>query len=100
MRRPAITLISLALVAAPLATTTGTAANATAAADPPTVIARGLFAPLSLAVTPNGTVWVSQNFSGLLVRIRPGGEPRVVYANTKGAEVGAVSVHRRVVTFA
>lgn len=100
MRRPAITLISLALAAAPLATTTGAAANATAAADPPAVIARGLFAPLSLAVTPNGTVWVSQNFSGLLVRIRPGGEPRVVYANRKGAEVGAVSVHRRVVTFA
>ncbi|MGZ5399845.1 MAG: ScyD/ScyE family protein [Nocardioides sp.] len=97
MRSPAITLISLALVAAPLATTPATAQ---AAADPPTVIARGLVSPLSLDVTPNGTVWASQNFPGLLTRIRPGGEPRVVYANKQGAEVGAVSVHRRIVTFA
>lgn len=99
MRRPAISLISLALVATPLAAVTGTAASASLA-DPPTVVARGLFTPLSLDVTPKGIVWVSQNFPGQLVRIRPGGEPRVVYANQKGAEVGAVSVHRRVVTFA
>jgi len=96
MRRTAITLVSLALVAAPLAATPA----ATAAADPPKVVASGLFSPLSLDVTPKGTVWASQNFSGQLMRIRPGGEPRVVYANTKGAEVGAVSVHRRVVSFA
>ena len=101
MRRTAISLISLALVTAPLATTsTATAADASAGAARPTVIAGGLLTPLSFDVTPNGTVWAAQNFAGLLTRIRPGGEPRVVYANQKGAEVGAVSVHRRVVSFA
>lgn len=98
MSRTAISLVSLALVAAPLAPVAA-ATNVTAAAEPPTVIAGGLLTPLSFDVTPNGTVWVSQSFAGLLMRVRPGGEPRVVYANKRGASVGAVSVHRRVVSF-
>lgn len=97
MRRFVVTLISLALVAPWAATPTALAAGA---ADRPTVIARGLVSPLSLDVTPKGAVWFSQNFAGLLMRARPGKKARPVYAHPRGAEVGAVSVHRGVAAFA
>ena len=99
MRRLAITLVSVALTAAPLAATPAVAQESAAAARPK-LVAGKLVSPLSLAVTPRGTAWFSQNFAGLLMRARPGKKARVVFASRGGAEVGAVSVHRRVVTFA
>lgn len=98
MRRTALTLVSLAVATAPLALTPGTAAGA--AAERPRVVAGGLLSPLSLDVTPKGAVWFSQNFSGALMRARPGKPARVVHQAAKGTEVGAVSFHRGVTTFA
>lgn len=100
MRRTAITLVSLALTAAPLAATTPSVAAEAAAAAKPKVIAKNLVSPLSVAVRPNGTAWFSQNFAGQLVRARPGRKPRVVFQARRGVEVGAVSVKRGTVTFA
>ena len=100
MRRTAITLVSLALTAAPLAATSPAVAAETAAAAKPKVIAKNLVSPLSVAVRPNGTAWFSQNFAGQLVRARPGKKPRVVFQAQRGVEVGAVSVKRGTVTFA
>lgn len=98
MHRSVIAVASLALVSAPLAVSSVAAADS--AANPPTVLARGQVAPLSLDVTPRGTVWYSQNFAGLLMKMRPGKEPRVVAGTKRGKELGAVSVRRGVVTFA
>lgn len=100
MRRTAIALVSLALAAAPLAATPAVAEDAAAAAHPK-VIAKNLLSPLSLAVTPKGGVWFSQNFAGVLMRARPGKEAKPVFkARKQGTEVGAVSVRKGVVTFA
>lgn len=98
MHRSVIAIASLALVSAPLAVSSVAAADP--AANPPTVLARGQVAPLSLDVTPRGTLWYSQNFAGLLMKKRPGKEARVVAGTKRGKELGAVSVHRGVVTFA
>jgi hypothetical protein len=92
MTRPAAALVALALGLTALA--------APAAADPPgpRVLARGLTGPLSLAVAANGTVFVSENSDGRLLRVRPGTKPRTV-ATTAEGEIGAVSVRKGVVHY-
>jgi hypothetical protein len=62
---------------------------------------RGLFVPLSADVARDGTVYVSQNFAGVLTRKRPGHKPRTIFrASVQGTEVGAVSERDGVVYFA
>jgi hypothetical protein len=84
----------------------GTALGGPADAEDPAAkpkehtLATGLISPLRAAVTLNGTKYVTQDFAGQLMRVRPGKDPKVVYASKGGAEVGAVSVRRGVVTFA
>jgi hypothetical protein len=97
MHRHITALLAAAALAVPLV---GTAAPATArpAAERPFV--KGLTTPLSMAVTPGGSVWVSENFAGNLTRVRDGKDPRVFFHARKKAEVGAVSYRRHVVTFA
>jgi hypothetical protein len=95
MHRSLMAVAGLALVGTSLAVTPAVAADT--AGDPPTVLARGQMGPLSLDVSPRGTVWYSQNFAGLLMRIRPGGEPRVV--GEAAGELGGVSVKKGVVTY-
>lgn len=63
-------------------------------------VAHGLTSPLSLAVTERGTVYFSQNFAGLLMKQSPGKKPRVIARTGRGGEIGAVSVRKRVVTYA
>jgi len=58
----------------------------------PRVYASGLLTPLSAAVTPNGTAYVTSNFAGQLLKIVPGKAPVVVYQDPNGYEVGGVSV--------
>lgn len=99
MRRTAISLVSLAVAAAPLALVPATASGS-AAAERPKVIAGRLLSPLSLDVTPKGAVWFSQNFAGSLMRARPGKPARVVHQAPRGTEVGAVSFRRGTTTFA
>lgn len=93
-----------ALVAAGVAAAVlGTGALTPADADPDDKRVRledGLVTPLSLAVQPDGTVWVSQNFAGQLVRRSPSGATRVVVNAGEGREVGAVSWHQGVTTYA
>jgi hypothetical protein len=92
-RRAAATISALALTAGVLAT----AAPAHAAPDE---VTGGLVAPLSTAVAGNGTVYVSQNFAGILTKVSTGGKKTDIYTARPGTEVGAVSVSRGVVTFA
>lgn len=95
MRR--ITLIPVALAAVSLVATAF--APAATAADPDTVV-DGLVSPLSLAVGADGTVFVSQNFAGMLTEAVPGEDPAVLYSDAAHREVGAVSVSGTTVTFA
>lgn len=74
------------------------APSATAATEEE--VAGGLITPLSLAVAPDGTVYVSQNFAAMLTEVPPAGDPEVIYADEGGREVGAVSVEDGLVTFA
>jgi hypothetical protein len=61
-------------------------------------LADGLISPLSLAVADGGTTYVTQNFAGILAKVRPGRSPKVLYHAKGGNEVGGVSVrHGRVV---
>lgn len=87
------------MVAAAAFTLLGTMLTPAQAAVEETV-ADGLITPLSLAVSEDGTVYVSQNFVGVLTRVAPGGETSVVYENPDGSEVGAVSATGEDVTFA
>jgi hypothetical protein len=98
MHRSLMAVAGLALVGSSLAVTPAVAADTEG--DPPTVLARGQVSPLSLDVSPRGAVWYSQNFAGLLMRIRPGGEPKVVASTRNGKELGAVSFSKGRVTFA
>ena len=75
--------------------------DADRAAPKPQTIAKELLSPLSLAVSRDGTAYVSQNFAGMLMKIPPGGKPEVVYAAPKkNTEVGAVSEHLGSLRFA
>ncbi len=93
--RIASTLVAAAVIATPLVV-----AGPAHAAPDPKVLAKGQLSPLSLDVAGNGTVWYSQNFGGMLMKVKPGKKPKVVHQEDGGAEVGAVSVHKGVVTFA
>lgn len=66
---------------------------------PTGVLASGLLSPLSAAVGEDGTAYVSSNFAGQILKIRPGRSPKVVYTDPNGYEVGGLSVHDGVVTF-
>jgi hypothetical protein len=55
-------------------------------------LADGLLSPLRAAVARDGTTYVTQNFLGQLMRVRPGSDPEVVYTDPEGREVGGVSV--------
>jgi hypothetical protein len=63
-----------------------------AAAPKPQTLAKGLVSPLTAAVDDDGTAYVTQNFAGLLGKVRKGKKPKVVYAAKNGNEVGGVSV--------
>lgn len=63
-------------------------------------VADGLVTPLSVAVSEDGTAYVSQNFASMLTKVAPGGEQSLVYADEAGSEVGAVSATGDDVTFA
>lgn len=66
---------------------------------PTGVLASGLLTPLSAAVGDDATAYVSSNFAGQILKIRPGKSPKVVYTDPNGYEVGGLSVHDGVVTF-
>jgi hypothetical protein len=86
--------------AAALALVAGAAGIPSADAAPrQRTLASGLLTPLSLAVADNGTTYVTQNFSGILNKLRPGRSPRVLYRSTGGHEVGGVSVRNGRVVF-
>ncbi|MCK0117559.1 ScyD/ScyE family protein [Isoptericola sp. S6320L] len=91
-----------AVVAALVLAATPAAAHGSHDPRPPssTTIASGLVTPLSLAVGPRGTTFVSQNFAGLLTAVDRRGEASVLYASDDGAEVGGLSYTHRTVTFA
>jgi hypothetical protein len=96
-RRAVATLSALALSAGALAA----AGPAGAAPDTKRPITRGLITPLSADVADDGTVYVTQNFAGMLTRKRPGHKPRTIFtASVPGTEVGAVSERHGVVFFA
>ena len=108
-RGTAASALALAVMAAGAASTAPASAAQTqqadqagqhAAAPKAQTLAKGLVAPLSLAVSRDGTVHVAQNFAGTLMRIAPGGRPEVVHAAKKGTEVGAVSEHLGSLRFA
>lgn len=100
MRRTT-TIAAAAASAALLATSFVSAHAADGAAKPATqTLAKDLLSPLRAAVAPNGTAYVTQDFMGQLMKVKPGQKPKAIYVNKKGAEVGAVSVHKGVVTFA
>ena len=62
-------------------------------------LAHGLISPLSLAVADGGATYVTQNFAGILAKVRPGKSPKVLYQSKNGNEVGGVSVRNGTVVF-
>lgn len=92
-----------ALAAAALTATAlgGPAGAADPAGKPKTqVLVKGLVSPLSLAVASNGTVYYAQNFTGTLMKKKPGSKPTDVYQGPAGAELGAVSERGGTLRFA
>lgn len=94
----------LACLASAAVMVSPTAANPSAVhaeereAAAPTVLARHLVGPLSLAVNQEGVAFVSQNFGGPIVRIEPGHRTREVVP-ASAAELGGVSRRGRTTTF-
>ncbi|SFB73877.1 hypothetical protein SAMN04487968_101235 [Nocardioides terrae] len=62
-------------------------------------LADGLLSPLSLAVDTDGTTYFTQNFAGMLAKVRRGKAPKVLYRAANGNEVGGVSAHNGRVVF-
>jgi hypothetical protein len=90
MRRTRTVAATAALALA--ATTAVLVPAADAAAPKPKVLAKHLVSPLTAAIDDGGTAYVTQNFAGQLVKVRPGKKPKIVYASKHGNEVGGVSV--------
>ncbi len=101
-RKLTSSLATLALIGAGIGAVSTSQANAESAAKPTTTtLASDLLSPLSLAVAKDGTTYFSQNFAGLLMKLKPGQKkPKVIYGNTDGFEVGAVSERDGRVLFA
>jgi hypothetical protein len=59
---------------------------------PPRTLAEGLAAPLSLAVDPEESVLVTQNFAGLLSRVNDDGTTTELYQGKEGWNVGGVEI--------
>ena len=97
MRRTRIVAVTAALALA--ATTAAIVPAGQAAAPSHRTLAKGLVSPLTAAVDDNGTAYVTQNFAGLLTKVRPGKKPKVIYASKNGHEVGGVSVFHGKVVF-
>jgi DNA-binding beta-propeller fold protein YncE len=96
MRRRVLAAPLAALSVALLGTMLASPADAGPATDE---VVTGLIGPLSVAVDDNGTIYVSQNFGGVLTKAVPGDDPVTIFHTTDGSEVGAVSVENGVVTF-
>ncbi len=96
MRRRLLATPLAALSVALLATALASPADA---GQPQDEVIGGLVGPLSVAVDDDGTIYVSQNFAGVLTKQAPGGDPHTVFTAAHGGEVGAVSVQDHVVTF-
>ncbi|MFD1505872.1 ScyD/ScyE family protein [Georgenia yuyongxinii] len=79
----------------------GVAAPAAARHSPPEpeTFAEGLVSPLSLAVTSDGTSYVTQSNAGVLTKVDKRGKRSDIYA-AEGAEIAGVSVGSGKVTFA
>ncbi|WP_402469648.1 ScyD/ScyE family protein [Isoptericola aurantiacus] len=100
MRRTLLSSCAAALAALALAASPAAAHGSKDHFPPePTTVTDGLVSPLSLAVGPHGTTFVSQNFAGLLTAVDRHGGSTVLYASDDGAEVGGVSYAGRTVTF-
>jgi len=56
------------------------------------LLTSGLVSPLRVAVAPDGTAYVSENFTGTIDRISPGGTRTHVYTDPHGYEVGGLSL--------
>lgn len=93
-------LLALTLATASAATASPIATKGKPAPAPPTAttIAGGLLSPLSAAVGPKGTTYVTQNFGGLLTAVKDDGTQTVLYASG-GSEVGGVSYDFGTITF-
>lgn len=63
------------------------------------VLASGLLTPLSSAVARDGTAYVTSSFAGQILRVRPGGDPQVIYTEPDGNEIEGLSVTGRTLTF-
>ena len=99
MHRSTRTTAALAALALAAAGTAATAGGASASVAARTVVGSGLVSPLSAGITSTGAAYVSQDFAGSLVKIRPGHKPKTVYQAPKGVGLSAVSVRKGVVTF-
>ncbi len=63
-------------------------------------IVRHLVGPLNVARNQDGTIYFTENFANNLYRIRPGGEPEVIFRSAiRGATVESVDVDRGRVRF-
>ena len=63
------------------------------------VLASGLLSPLRAAVSPTGTAYVSENFTGKIDRISPRGRTTTIYTDPNGYEVGGLSLAGRNIVF-
>jgi hypothetical protein len=104
MHRPSLAVAAVAVVALAAGSTSAATASAPDRGPARTIVTKGLLSPLSVAVRTNGTAYIAQNFGGSLLEKKPGKKPTQVF-QAKGSadgvnEVGAVSVHNGVVTFA
>jgi hypothetical protein len=100
MKRSLVLASSAILVAAVAVTTPPAVAGGhSSQAGPPRTIASGLVTPLSLEIGDHGTAYVSQNFTGELLRIKRDGTTKTI-ASTGGDELGAVSERRGTIYYA
>jgi hypothetical protein len=91
--------IIAAAAAAALAATGAMSAPADAGSPHPKTLAKDLVGPLRAAVDSHGTAYVSQNFGGPILKVRPGKKPRAIYSGDPGVEVGGLSLTHGALTF-
>ena len=97
IRSASVVAAAAALAASTTLPSTAATSEGSREAPAPTVLARHLLSPLSLAVTRTGVSFVSQNFGGPIVKVSPG-HPTAEVTGGDG-EFGGLSRRGRTLTF-
>jgi hypothetical protein len=90
--RPTALAAAVAVIGLVAAGTSPAPAAPAARRAKPVTLATKLLSPLSIAIAPNGTIYLTENFASRLIKKPPRKGALSIHPGSKGSDVGGVSV--------